>query len=182
MHEVVRNHLEKMLEGRLPQALQNEMESHLAGCPECRQALESARETSRLLRLLISEDAPEPAPGFSFKVMQNIAESKASSRSWFSFPAVRELALAAAMFLVLLGGYSLTVQATEGDDSAQVLLNMPVERETPSLLAANHQHSNPDALCLQCWQQKQRSKPASDEHARREQVIVSLVSNTEMGD
>lgn len=181
MHEVVHNHLEKMLEGRLPEALQNEFNQHLAGCPQCRQEVESAQETSRLLRLLISEDAPEPAPGFSAKVLLNIAETKAARRSWFSFPAVRELALAAAMFLVLLGGYALMFQATEGESSAQVMLDMPVEREAPALLAASHDHSNPDALCLQCWKQKQDAA-AADEHARRERVMASLVSNTEMGD
>ena len=86
------------------------------------------------------------------------------------------------MFLLLLGGYSLMVQNAEGENSAQVMLDMAVERETPAVLAVSHQHSNPEAMCLQCWKQKQGSAPAADDHARRERVMASLVSNTEMGD
>lgn len=179
MHEIVRNHLEKMLENRLPQELRNQIEGHLTGCADCRTAYADALETSRLLKLLASEEAPEPAPGFSIKVMQNIQEVRAERR-WFSFPALRELGFATAMFLILLGGYYVTVQATDRSTSAEVLLDMPVPREAPVLAA--HKHDDPAAqMCKLCWQQKQgAATQVADDHARRERVIASLVS--EVGD
>lgn len=184
MHEIVQNHLEKMLENRLPQQLRQQVEDHLTGCADCRTAYAEALETSRLLKLLASEEVPEPAPGFSIKVMQNIQETRAARR-WFSFPALRELGFATAMFLLLLGGYYVTVQATGRTTSAEVLLDMPAPREAPVLAA--HQHHDPAAqMCELCWQQKQGATTqvatqVADDHARREIVIASLVSG-EIGD
>jgi len=180
MHEIVQNHLEKMLENRLPQGLRNQVEGHLTGCADCRTAYADVVETSRLLRLLASEEAPEPVPGFSIKVMQNIQEARAERR-WFSFPALRELGFATAMFLLLLGGYYVTVQATDRSTSAEVLLDMQTPREKPVLAA--HQHQDPAAqMCKQCWQQKQgATTQVADDHTLRERVIASLVSG-EVGD
>ncbi len=178
MHAIVQDHLEKMLENRLPQELRRQVEAHLAGCAACRDAYEESLETSRLLKLLASEDAPEPAPGFSIKVMQNIQEARASQR-WFSFPGLRELGFATAMFVLLLGGYYMTVQATSSTNSAEVLLDMKVDRELPVLVA--HEHTSPAEMCKQCWQQKQGSTQVADDHANRERVIASLAS-VEVGD
>jgi len=183
MHAIVQDHLEKMLENRLPQELRDQVAAHLTGCADCRGAYEEALETSRLVKLLASEEAPEPAPGFSIKVMQNIQEARASQR-WFYFPALRELGFATAMFLLLLGGYYMTVQATDrtSSASAEVLLDMP-GHETPVLAA--HHHDPAAQMCPQCWQKKQGSTQVAtqvaDEHANRERVIASLAS-VEVGD
>lgn len=184
MHAIVQNHLEKMLENRLPQELRRQIEEHLTGCADCRAAYAEALETSRLLKLLASEDAPEPAPGFSIQVMQNIQEARASQR-WFYFPALRELGFATAMFLLLLGGYYMTVQATDrtASASAEVLLDMPADRAVP-VLAAHQQHDPGAQNCPQCWQRKQGATQVAqvgDDHARRENVMSSLVS-VEVGD
>lgn len=183
MHEIVQNHFEKMLENRLPPELRNQVEGHLTDCADCRTAYADVLETSRLLRLLTSEEAPEPMPGFSIKVMQNIQHTRAERR-WFSFPALRELGFASAMFLILLGGYYLTVQATDQSTSAEVLLDM-TPRKAPVLAA--HQHHDPAAqMCKQCWQQKQGATTQvatqiADDHARRESVMSSLLAG-EVGD
>jgi len=184
MHAIVQDHLEKMLENRLPQELRQQIEGHLTGCADCRAAYAEALETSRLLKLLVAEEAPEPAPGFSIKVMQNIQEARASQR-WFYFPALRELGFATAMFLLLLGGYYMTVQATDrtASASAEVLLDMPSDRATPVLAA--HRHDPGAQMCPQCWKQKQGSTQAAtqaaDDHSRRESVFASLAS-VEVGD
>ena len=179
MHAIVQDHLEKMLENRLPQDLRKQIEGHLTACADCRAAYEEAQETSRLLKLLASDEAPEPMPGFSIKVMRNIQEARAT-RSWFYFPALREMGFATAMFLLLLGGYYATVRATDQTPSAEVLLDMPAQQAAPVLAA--HRHDDPAAqMCKQCWQKKQGTIQVADDHARREQVIASLAS-AEVGD
>lgn len=180
MHGIVQNHLEKMLENRLPQELRMQIEDHLTGCADCRASYADALETSRLLKLLASDDAPEPAPGFSIKVMQNIQESRASQR-WFYFPALRELGFATAAFLLLLGGYYVTVQATDRTTSAEVLLDMS-SAQAPVLAA--HRHDPAAEMCKQCWQKKQGAAQVAqvaDDHARRESVMSSLAS-VDVGD
>ena len=188
MHAIVQNHLEKMLENRLPHELRNQVESHLTSCADCRSAYEEALETSRLVKLLASDDAPEPAPGFSIKVMESIQASRAASRSWLYFPALRELGFATAMFLMLLGGYYLTVRAADRTTSAEFLVDMPGSRVVS--VSATHQHRDPSSQsCALCWHQKHGSAPqaatqvakSDDDHARRESVFASLAS-TELGD
>jgi anti-sigma factor RsiW len=182
MHAIVQNHLEKMLENRLPPQLRQQVEDHLTGCADCREGYAEALETSRLLKLLASDEAPEPAPGFSIKVMQSIQEARAS-RGWLYFPALRELGFAMAAFLLLLGGYYVTVQATDRtSNSAEMLLDMPAGRSAPVLAAHKHDAHDPAAqLCKQCYQQKQATTQVADDHARRESVMASLAA-VEVGD
>jgi hypothetical protein len=181
MHAIVQDHLEKMLENRLPPDVRKQVEGHLAGCAGCRAAYDEAVEASRWVKLLAVEEPLEPAPGFSVKVMQNIAEVRAA-QGWFYFPAWRELGVAAAMFVALLGGYYFTVQATEQPRSAELLLvDAPVPAPAPALVA--HRHDPGATMCPECWQKKQGQGPLqmADDHTRREQVIASLVT-VEAGD
>lgn len=139
MHLIIRDNIENYLDRRLPADVRQSVEAHLEGCAECRQVLEDTRQTSLWLKALAAEDAPEPAAGFYLKVRQRI-----DSDSGFSFwgmlaPAFRQLVFAALMLAVLLGGYYFALESSEyRNTTAELMLDVPVERETPPLLADHH--------------------------------------------
>ena len=179
MHSILSENLENYLDGRLPRAVRTGLEAHLTDCVSCREALEEARQSSLLVKMLFagddSDNGPVPAPGFYVKVRERIEAAKAASRWWILYPAFRQLAFTAAMFVALVGGYFFTLHATElTSGSAELMLDMQVERETPALLAA-HRHANPEEMCLQCWQRRKSSNAAGDLHSKREQVMAALV-------
>src|SRR5260221_10060572 len=118
--------------------------------------------------------------------MDNIQASRAASRSWLYFPALRELGFATAMFLMLLGGYYLTVRAADRTPSAEFLVDMPGGRVAS--VSATHQDRDPASQsCALCWQKHGSTQTATqmaraeDDHARRESVFASLAS-AELGD
>ena len=187
MHAILNDHMEKYLEGRLPADIQASFDSHLEECHSCRETLSEAMESSQLLKLLAAgadDPAPEPTPSFAVKVMQGIEGARPVPfwLGWgWSIPMLRQLAVAAAMLLVLAGGYALTLQATTESTTAQLLFDMPVEHEAP-LLAA-HKHVTFDDTCLKCWKHAQAQAKVvttgSDSHANREQAMAALVSGAE---
>ena len=77
MHQPVLNHLESYLQG-LPN---KQIESHIAGCPDCREQVALMQEHSGLLRKLSPEDMPDPRPGFYGRVIARI-ESQEQPGFW----------------------------------------------------------------------------------------------------
>lgn len=181
MHSILSENLENYLDGRLPRADRTSLEAHLEGCLSCREALEEARQSSVLVKALFdvddSDNTLQPAPGFYVKVRERIEAAQALSRWWILHPAFRQVAFASVMLVALVGGYSWTLHATElASGSAELMLDMQVERETPALLAV-HRHTRPEEMCLQCWQLRQKTDVAAEDlHSRREQVMAALVS------
>lgn len=73
-----------------PQEL-NEVESHLAACPDCQKELESLQATAAMLRQL-----PQVSPPRSFRIAQ-----EEPSRRWAALPVLRLATAAAAVLLVM---------------------------------------------------------------------------------
>lgn len=71
--------LEDSIEGTLNGQDAKKLEQHLTGCAGCREALEEARLSSRLLQW--GEPAVEVSPGFARTVMARIREAEARSDS-----------------------------------------------------------------------------------------------------
>lgn len=180
MHSILSENLENYLDGRLPRADRTSLEAHLGGCAACREALDEARRSSVLVKAMFAwddSDQPQPAPGFYVQVRERIEAAKAASRWWILHPAFRQVAFASMMFVALVGGYFWTLHVTElASGSAELMLDMQVERETPALLAV-HQHTRPEEMCLQCWQLRNKTDlVAEDLHSKREQVMAALVA------
>lgn len=179
MHSILMDNLEKCLEGRLSGPAQAALDAHLANCPSCRVSLEEAYESSRLLRMLriaeSDEPAPEPAAGFYLKVRDSIAGAHMTGSWWWMLhPAFRQIAMATLMIMAMLGGYYFTLHATDlnGSTTAELFLDMPVEREAPAVMAIT-QHDTPSEMCLRCWHEKSVASRL-DQHERREQVMAAL--------
>jgi len=68
-----------------------ELESHLAGCPECRLALEAER---RLSVALTSLSPVEPPPDFEARFWARIAREREHPAGWWARLFTRRLALA----------------------------------------------------------------------------------------
>jgi anti-sigma factor RsiW len=108
------NELEDHLQGRLDAARSRELESHFAGCAECRAALELAALSSRLLRAgEFPAHGVEASPPFWTRLRATLrAEQEKRSRrgdfagalEWLAW----RMATAAVLATVVLGGYVLT--------------------------------------------------------------------------
>ena len=109
MHGVLRENLEGYLAGNLHEAARQEMEAHLAACPECREQshamLSSARELHRLRPL--SDLELEPTAGFYARVMDRVdREREIPFWSLLVDPIFgRRLVFACLVLLAVLGGY-----------------------------------------------------------------------------
>jgi len=80
MHEIIREHLERYLEGRCSPDRLAEIQAHLAGCAGCRTTLEQFEGSARMLRLLRPPaEKLVPPPGFYQKVMKRIETSRQDS-------------------------------------------------------------------------------------------------------
>lgn len=80
MHEIVREHLERYLEGRCSPDRLVEIQGHIAGCAGCRAKLEEFEGSARMLRLLRPPaEKFVPPPDFYQKVMQRIETSRQDS-------------------------------------------------------------------------------------------------------
>ncbi len=85
------------------------MESHLASCSSCREALEAARASRRILEA-VREPAGELGPAFSHRVMAAIGTEEARRRTAGEFWRPLEswawrLTWSATLALALLAGY-----------------------------------------------------------------------------
>ncbi|HKW88843.1 MAG TPA: zf-HC2 domain-containing protein [Candidatus Acidoferrales bacterium] len=103
--------LEDYHSGELPRADAEKLVAHLSDCAACRDALEEARLSSRLVGKVF-EPAEEPGPAFTHLVMAKINAAEAWMREqrnfWRPFEAIAwRLAFSAALALVLLFGYGL---------------------------------------------------------------------------
>jgi anti-sigma factor RsiW len=123
MHQVIREHLEAILDGTLTGAPAQQVDSHLAGCTECRQLVGSFRSQHELFTALRVNDSLEPAPGFYARVMQQVEAEKPSHDSmWFPFLETAfgwRLALASAVLVVLIGGFMVSSEPSEQAAFAQ---------------------------------------------------------------
>jgi len=121
MHGVVRECIEGYLAGSLDRVEERAVESHLAGCPGCREELSRMQEVSRMLASLRSPaaasgdligtdtgDAVAPPPGFCARVMQAVEARKAtpsfSGLFALDFAFGRRLLVSSLLTLMLVGG------------------------------------------------------------------------------
>ena len=84
MHAVIINDLEEYLSGSLPPSALDRFQAHLETCGSCRREIDSMREASGWLRALKSTQAPEPSPGFTARVLRNLA-AKPAPTLWSIF-------------------------------------------------------------------------------------------------
>jgi anti-sigma factor RsiW len=103
--------LEDYLSGELSRGASEELEAHLRSCAACREALEEARLTERLVRGTF-EPAEEPGPAFTHLVMARVNAAEAWIREqknfWRPFERLAwRLTFTAALALVFLFAYGL---------------------------------------------------------------------------
>lgn len=96
--------LSARLDGALSEAEEQELEAHLASCPDCRALLEELKELRESFDALGEEEAPE---GFAQGVMDRIRASEAPKIiPLWKRPQVRALAGLAACLVLVVGIYS----------------------------------------------------------------------------
>ncbi len=136
MHEPVVEGLEEYLAGEARGVRLAAIEQHLAGCADCRGAVEALRAQQQLLRELRTPVVTGPAPGFYARVMERIeAQRTRSIWSIFLEPAFsRRLSYASLALLVALsaavwsGGGEAVVD--EGNPMVVIATELP---EAPGL-------------------------------------------------
>lgn len=108
MHPVIIENLEDFLSGMLLPAGLREFEAHLQGCPACREEVRGMQEVSGFFAALRPEDAFAPPPGFTARLMAQVAREPAPSFwSLFSLEAGfgRKVVFASLLTLAVLGSY-----------------------------------------------------------------------------
>jgi anti-sigma factor RsiW len=136
--------LESYLDGSLLPVRRREVESHLEGCPPCREEIAELLQTHEWMRLLAVGEGLAPEPGFYHRVRLRIAAEAALPAwpFWQLFPALgRQLALAMMLLVLLLGAYLVALHETEWgrSDAAEMSLDAPVIRaEAPPLGGDNN--------------------------------------------
>jgi anti-sigma factor RsiW len=103
--------LEDYFAGELLRPAAEQLTAHLGSCAVCREALEEARLSSRLINKIFAA-AEEPGPAFTHMVMAKINAAEAWLREqrnfWRPFEAIAwRLAFSAALALVFLFTYGL---------------------------------------------------------------------------
>ncbi len=109
MHAVVMDSLEEFLAGTLEPVERHSIQAHLGSCAACREELQGMEELNLLFGSLRPAQAFEPAPGFSARIISQIAERNAAP-SWRSFftldPTLgRRLVFSCLLVLVAMGTY-----------------------------------------------------------------------------
>src|SRR5258708_10628168 len=118
MHQPIRDNLEEYLKGsthRVPQ----EFHTHLLVCEECASELRLFQGQAEMLRLLQTDRELDPRAGFYARVMDRI-EQRGSSSVWAALLQPnfgRRLAMASAVFVMLLGTYLVSTDSVETDVS-----------------------------------------------------------------
>jgi anti-sigma factor RsiW len=109
MHAVVMESLEEFLAGTLEPVERHSIQAHLGSCAACREELQGMEDLSLLFGSLRPAEAFEPAPGFSARVMSQVADRNAapSWRSFFAFDPTlgRRLVFSCLLVLVAMGTY-----------------------------------------------------------------------------
>ncbi len=126
MHQPVLNNLERYLQG-LPN---KELESHIAGCPDCREQVALMLEQSELVRTLSAPEVPELRPGFYGRVIARI-ESQAKPGFWSLLldPAFgRRLVFGSLSLVILMSVYLVATEPavnTVAFSSPEMILSQP---------------------------------------------------------
>lgn len=131
MHNEIQNELEDYLSG----SASRPFHAHLEKCRECSREVREIQEVSGLFAVLQSPEAPEPAPGFFYRVSQRMAnERQGSFWSVFSFDPgfARRLVFSSLMTLAVLGGYLVSRETA-----------YPPSNEGPAAIMARHDGSAP---------------------------------------
>jgi hypothetical protein len=127
MHQPVLNHLESYLQD-VPS---RELQSHIAGCPDCREQVDLLREQSALLRTLSAPAVPELRAGFYGRVIARI-ESQAKPGFWSLLlePAFgRRLVYGSLSLVILMSVYLVAIEPatnTVASSSPEMILSQPV--------------------------------------------------------
>src|SRR5690242_20821283 len=103
--------LEDYFAGDLPRPVAEQLTAHLGACSACREALEQARLSSRLINKVFTP-VEEPGPAFTHLVMAKINAAETWLREqrnfWRPFEVIAwRLAFSAALALVFLFAYGL---------------------------------------------------------------------------
>ena len=146
MHQPVLNDLESYLQG-LPN---KEFESHIAGCPACREQVALMEEQSNLLRTLSAGEAPDLRPGFYGRVIARI-DSQAQPGFWSLLldPFFgRRLVFGSLSLVILMSVYLVATEPatnTVASSSPEMILSQPVlENRQP--IGANPQRDRDTVL------------------------------------
>jgi anti-sigma factor RsiW len=113
--------LEDYLEGRLATSDQAQLSEHLSRCEPCARALAAAQLATQVLREARLPYAPEPSPGFAQRVTARLrVEQQAIADFWRSLEVfARRVSWAAAVLLLILGGYFWTLDQPAHQQRAQ---------------------------------------------------------------
>lgn len=153
MHRLIRDHIEEVLAGSAPAAVQQRVEDHLEHCEGCRATVASMRGQGALLReTWKAAQEIEPRPGFYARVMERI-EVQGPGSIWnlfFESPFGRRIAMASLALAVLLGTYLVSSEQMAnqalGGGSQQVQL-IPGE-DQPGLVLAQDEQPSKDAVLV----------------------------------
>jgi len=127
MHQPVMNNLESYLQG-LPN---KELESHIAGCPDCREEVALMQEHSGLLRSLAAPENLEVRPGFYGRVIARI-ESQEQPGFWSLLldPTFgRRLVYGSLSLVILMSVYLVATEPATNNiasSSPEMILSQPV--------------------------------------------------------
>ena len=114
----VRDQVDDYLRDVLDPGARGDFERHIAGCPSCQRAVETALDTRQYFQWLAPTEAPpEPGPDFYFRVRASIDQRLA--RSWLeSLAAAMRPHLAYPLLLLglLLVAWALTYQSREVEE------------------------------------------------------------------
>lgn len=102
------------LDNELDPAEVSELQSHLAGCPVCRQTYEAMRQVDHLLQTAAKQMAP-PRPGFNQRFETRLARHR-PGRPWQIWLTMGALSLAA--LLVFFGWAIVEGMALEADSTS----------------------------------------------------------------
>ncbi len=167
MHQPIKDNLEEYLRGsaqQVPQAFH----AHLEACEECASELRLLEKQAMMLRSLRSTPDIGPRPGFYARVMERVEEQGGDSIwSVFLLPSFgRRLAVASAVFVVLLGTYLVTTEP-----GARDIAQAPATVVTDTL---NAPVSPSEAGAAQDTFQQQRD--TLQQQRQRDAVLVDLAS------
>ena len=117
--------LEDYASGDLPRGDAERLSAHLAACRECREALDDARLSGRLVTVF--SEVVDPGPGFTRRVMAQIDAAERWVREQRSFWRPIEawswrLAFSASLALALLFAYGLSTAQSTGTQQTPVTL------------------------------------------------------------
>jgi anti-sigma factor RsiW len=130
MHQEVRQGLEEYLAGRQADPI---FDSHLRGCPACREELGEISRLSRMVGCLRAEAEVGVAPGFYARLSEHIARQRPVSLwSLMLEPAFgRRIVFASLMLLAVLGTYLVSAEREPYFAAPNPEFVMALEEDSP---------------------------------------------------